>query len=418
MRLSAPARPAATTTCSAAALSLAGLLLGCARMEPPPGGPPDHAPPHLLAVTPDSGAVLPKFHGNVEFRFNEVVSEGGAANEGLGTGDLERLIILSPSARVPKVRWHRDHITVAPAEGWQPNRVYRVQLLPGITDLQRNRSDTGAVVTFTTGAPAPSTTLTGLVVDWTARRPAAQALVEALLLPDSLPYRTLADSNGKFTLGPLPKGNYVVYGIIDQNHDQRLNVREAYDSVHLQTDSTAAGELWAFVHDTLPPRIDTVAVIDSVSALVRFSQMLDPTQPFSPAAVRLRRLPDSSAAVVASLLPKAVDDSLHPPPVDTTHRDTLAPPRPTPRPIPAPTPGRAELTSRPPLFDQLVLRATTPWRPGDRFAVEIRGIRNVTGRTGDVRGLLVVPQPRPAPGDSLKKRLPFPIPPQPPRPKP
>lgn len=389
-------------------LAALGLLSGCARMEPPPGGPPDRAPPHLLTVSPDSGAVLPKFHGAVEFRFDEVISEGGVANQGLGTGDLERLVLLSPSTRVPKVRWRRDRVTVAPAEGWKPNRIYRIELLPGITDLRRNRSDTGAVLTFSTGASTPTTVLTGVVVDWTTRRPAVAALVEAVLLPDSLPYRTLADSNGKFKFGPLPSGDYIVYGILDQNRDLRRGNREAYDSIRVAAAATDAGELWAFVHDTTPVRIDTIAASDSVSALIRFSQMLDPKQSLAAAAIRLRHLPDSAVVAVASLLPQALDDSLYRRAVpDTAHRDTVVTPR--PRPSPAPVVARPELTSRPQLFDQLVVRVATPWKPGDRFAVEIPGLRNVTGTAADVRGVLIVPVPKPALGDSLKKP-PFPIP--------
>ena len=118
---------------------LAGALLAlaiaaCAKMEPPPGGPPDLLPPGLIATVPDSLAVLPDFSGDVEFLFNETVSEGGSPNMGLGTGDLEKLIILSPSERIPKVRWKRSRVTVRPAEGWRPNTVYRVQLLPGVMD--------------------------------------------------------------------------------------------------------------------------------------------------------------------------------------------------------------------------------------------------------------------------------------------
>ena len=51
-------------------------LLACARIEPPPGGPPDAEPPQLIATVPDSMAQLPDFHGDVEFRFDEVISEG------------------------------------------------------------------------------------------------------------------------------------------------------------------------------------------------------------------------------------------------------------------------------------------------------------------------------------------------------
>ena len=46
-------------------------------------------------------------------------------------------------------------LTVKPKEGWRPNRVYRVQLLPGLTDLRQNPSREGAVLTFSTGAPRP-----------------------------------------------------------------------------------------------------------------------------------------------------------------------------------------------------------------------------------------------------------------------
>ena len=57
---------------------LALAMLSCARIEPPPGGPPDAAPPQLIATRPDSLARLPDFEGDVEFRFDEIISEGGA----------------------------------------------------------------------------------------------------------------------------------------------------------------------------------------------------------------------------------------------------------------------------------------------------------------------------------------------------
>jgi hypothetical protein len=248
-------------------LAFIGLVgVSCARIEPPPGGPPDTSPPQLIATKPDSFARVPNFKGEVEFRFDEVISEGGSPNQGTGTGDLEKLVILSPTTRVPHVSWRRDRITVKPAEGWRPNRVYRVELLPGVADLRRNQSKRGAVLTFTTGAELPTTTIDGTVVDWSSSRPAPAALVEALLLKDSLPYRGVADSTGHFALGPLPSGEYLVRGVIDQNHNNIVDPREAFDSVRLAPGKTAAGELWAFVHDTTPPRIQEITVGDSLAA--------------------------------------------------------------------------------------------------------------------------------------------------------
>jgi hypothetical protein len=127
------------------------------------------------------------FRGVAEFQFDEVISEGGTPNRGEGNGGLEKLVILSPTNRVPEVSWKRSRITVRPKEGWRPNRVYRVQLLPGVTDLRNNRSTEGAVLTFSTGAPKPQLTLQGQLVDWNTARPPANGLVIATLLPDSLP---------------------------------------------------------------------------------------------------------------------------------------------------------------------------------------------------------------------------------------
>ena len=391
-------------------------LPACARMEPPPGGPPDATPPRLIATRPDSFAVLQPFRGVAEFQFDEVISEGATPNRGEGTGGLEKLVILSPSTRVPEVSWKRNRITVRPREGWQPNRVYRVELLPGVTDLRNNPSKEGVVLTFTTGAPRPTNTLQGQIVDWGTSRPAGNALVIATLLPDSLPYRGVTDSSGRFSLGPLPTGDYLVTGVLDQNRDQRQDTREAYATTRVPRGKSDAGELWAFVHDTLPPRIQTVTVDDSVSATVTFSQKLDPRQRLAPKDVRLRLLPDSVPVAVASILPAPVDDSLHgraPRSDSTAVADSIVADTATARRKPAPTPrgravaqaqAQAQLTTRPPLYDRLVLRVPRPWRPGSRLVLEIRGVRNITGVAGDAVGVVAVPEKKtaPSPSDSLR----------------
>ena len=419
-------------------LCLLASLLACARMEPPPGGPPDAEPPQVIATVPDSMAQLPGYHGDVEFRFDEVISEGSTANTGTGTGDLEKLVLLSPTARVPDVNWRRSRITVRPAEGWHADRVYRVELLPGVTDLRRNRSDEGKVVTFSTGGPPPTTTLQGTVVDWTSARPASEALVVALLLPDSLPYRALADSSGRFTLGPLPAGDYVVSGVLDQNQNHVADSREAFDSVRLARGRTDAGELWAFVHDTTPPRIRTVTVGDSLSATIELSEPTDPRVRLAPGAAIVALLPDSSRVPVVSLLPKSVDDSLHA--AAAAKPDTLRPDSLGADTVQADTtrgPGRGvgvrgrtgvqnqPLTSRPPLADRLVVRVGRPWSPGAKYAVTLRGLRNVTGVTADAEGTLVIPERQAldsaAAADSLAKPKTKakgkPTPPSPPKPR-
>jgi hypothetical protein len=349
-------------------------------------------------------ARVPGFRGSVEFRFDEVVSEGGTPSTGTGTGDLEKLIILSPTTRVPDVSWKRSRVTVRPSEGWRPDRVYRVELLPGVTDLRRNRSEESKIVTFSTGAPLPGTTLEGTVVDWSSARPAAGALVEALLLPDSLPYRTVADSSGRFSFGPLPDGDYRVSGVLDENRNHVADGREAFDSVQVPKGRSSVGELWAFVHDTTPARIRTVTVADSVGATVELSQSIDPRRRIETATVTVGLLPDSTPVPVVSVLPKPVDDSIHAAAAavpdtlradslraDSLRADTAARRLPGGRPRARPA-APQKLTSRPPLTDRLVVRVARPWTPGGKYAITIRGLRNLSGATGDAVGTLAVPE--------------------------
>lgn len=392
------------------------VLAGCARIEPPPGGPPDTAPPRLESTSPEPMAALPGFDGEVEFRFSEVISEGSVASQGTGMGDLERLVVLSPTTRVPEVRWRRNRITVRPREGWQPNTVYRVELLAGITDLRNNRStEGGTVITFTTGGTVPTDTLRGRVWDWTTGHPAVGALIEAALLPDTLIYRFVADSNGTFALSPLPSGTYLVTAALDPERDRRRTGREAFDSTRITTGRADSLELWMFPHDSTGPRLAEITSTDSLSIRLRFSQLLDPYQALDSVSVTLHALPDSTSVPTGPLLREAVFDSLY-----------RIPPRAAPDSLAPDTaaasdsigaradsglkgPGApALLPSRPTLSDRLMVRATTPLVPERSYAVVVRGIRNASGVRSDAFGVLQVdtgntPTPagqRPAPVDS------------------
>ncbi len=402
--------------------------LGCANIEPPPGGPPDQSPPFLVRTVPESLGVFPEFNGRVEFEFNEVVAEGQSPNLGLGSGTLERLIVLSPTDRVPKISWRHDRVTVKPREGWQPNRVYRVELLPGITDVARNRSDASAVVTFATGGDLPRDTLSGTVIDWVAGRPMTRGLVLATLMPDSLTYRAFTDSAGRFTIGPLPHGDYQVYGVVDRNNNTRLDRRESFDSLTIARGTSDVGSLWAIPHDTVGPRVGSIAIVDSLTVAITFNQHLDPYQRVDSSAVRVVSLPDSLPVPTLSLLPQPEHDSLYPRivPADTIQAaDSVAAPDSLPRadsaqadtlglggPVVDPGKGIAAadtalqslLDERPKLFDRLILRLSAPLVPDGRYFLTI-GIRNVNGIEGEGGGTGFVvplpPPPEPVVDDSL-----------------
>jgi hypothetical protein len=132
-----------------AGLLLTALVGACAYQGEPPGGPPRTTPPVILRTVPESGTVRPDLKGDAIVAFDEVIEEMPGTRGGTGaiTG-LAQKIVLSPVGGNVQVSWHRTAIHVAPEEGWKANRVYHLQLLPGISDLRRNIMKSGTTVVF------------------------------------------------------------------------------------------------------------------------------------------------------------------------------------------------------------------------------------------------------------------------------
>ncbi|HET9064918.1 MAG TPA: Ig-like domain-containing protein [Gemmatimonadales bacterium] len=435
-------------------LLLAAAVAGCARMGPPPGGPPDFRPPELLATIPESLAVIPDFTGWVSFEFNEVISEGGTPNFGTGRGALEQLVLISPDSGVPRVRWHRDRIEVQPRQGWRPNTVYRIEFAPGLSDLSRNTREAPLVLTFTTGAPAPTRYLTGRAVDWVGRRFIPRALIIATYADDSTVYRTMADSTGRFRFGPLPDGDVLLSASIEDGQpDRQLNrSREAWDTVRVPASADSVGEIWAFVRDTLPPRVGQggATQVDSFTIGITLTQPIDPSLRLGPDAVSILLVPDSVPLPALTALPEAVHDSIYQP-IDSMRRvqqtlrleaarqdslrraraDSLGIPvatldsiiadslarAPAPEPPPSVVAPRAPavpdtttrdepMQDRPPLSPRLLIRVNAVLELGKRYLIEIRGVRAMGGAVADtLRTQLVTKEPpKPAAPDSAAVR--------------
>ena len=421
--------------------ALAALLAcaACANMGAPPGAPPRFTPPVLLATTPDSGAVVPALSGDAVIQFDEVIDEmAGSGGSGGAPSGLAKLVLLSPVAGDVSVSWHRSAIHVKPREGWKPGRVYRLQLLPGITDLQRNVRKHGTTILFSTGPAIPTASLSGIALSWVEQRTLPQGLIRAVRKPDTLAYLAMTDSTGRFRLDDVPPGTYVIYAVSDQNSNRRLDYREAYDSATVTLDSTARATLWAFVHDTVPPRLKAPEPIDSTSFRMTFTEPLAVAGLPDTSRVRVFELPDTVPVPLAAVLLPAANDSLVArlraaadsarQAADTTKRaaapatnpapDTTRRPKPAPAPrAEAPTPGHPGagpgsagpdstviklLATRPVPTDRLVARTVTPLKPSTKYLVRVRGATNLAGASGDAVGVLVVPAPKKQPADSAK----------------
>jgi len=405
-----------------AGLLLAGVALyACASVGDPPGGPPDIAPPRIISIQPESGAVVPNFNDDITIQFDETIEEqasSGQRTEGLA--GLEQQILLSPVAGRVNVDWHRSRITVKPKEGWK-RRVYRLQILPGFFDLRRNRFDSSATVLFSRGPAIGQARIGGIALKWVEQTTLLRALIEAVPLPDTVGYLTMADSGGQFNIENLQPGRYIVYATADANNDRRRGLREAYDSVEVTLDSSTNVALYTFTHDTIPPRPRTATFVDSVTIRVDMSEALDPTRSLDSTNLRVLELPDSTPIRIARVLTQRQFDSLSSAARakadseaaakrDSVPRDTarIRPPAPTDRQTVRPSDRprvdtalvRQLLARRPVPTDKLVITVVSPLKPDTRYAVQILGATNLIGKMGD--GTVSFTVPKPTPRDSTK----------------
>jgi hypothetical protein len=282
-------------------LIAATALAACAQPGLPPGGPPDREPPQVARIVPDTNAVNVR-RNSIAFDFNEVVSERPQ-----GPRSLAEAFIVSPSFGPLEISWRRTRIEVTPHGGLRPNTTYTVELLPGITDLATNVDSAGARVVFSTGPSIARGVIGGRVFDWVAARPAPNAFVEAVLLPDSATYATTADSLGAFTIEHVPAGTYLLRALVDQNRNRLLDPRELFDSATIALADTFRRNMLAAVRDSLGPGIATVEARDSIWLRIALDRPLDTLFVPGPANIVVKHA-DSTQAEVAEVITQAEYD--------------------------------------------------------------------------------------------------------------
>jgi hypothetical protein len=332
----------------------------------------------VTATSPDSGAVGVT-SDRVIFEYDAIVQDR----------DLENLVLISPRDGAPRVRWRRNRIEVRPRDDFRPNTAYSVTLLPGATDLNNNMDRAGKTVVFSTGPTMPRLNITGRAFDWVAGRPAPGALIEAIRMPDSIPYVGVADSTGRFTVGPLDDATYLVRAMIDNNKNRAVDSSEPWDTARVVVQGgSPVLELLMAIRDTLPPRLLTATPSDSLTIVASFDRALDPAQ--SLAGIFRLQHQDSTVLRIAGVTSAAVADSAAVP------GDSARPVDPRVAALEARTAGAAqERPSRPRPATELTitLDSLTPLRTGPSYRLTATGARGLTGLSRSSDRVFTLPRP-------------------------
>ncbi len=257
----------------ALAALIAGWAGACANQGAPPGGPEDKRPPVVVRTEPDTFATLTDLGSRVRFYFDERISES------VSNGSLDDAVTVSPLTGEVRVHHDSRSLSVEVRGGFRPGLVYRVTLLPVVSDLFGNQMRDPFELVFSTGGTASPTALAGQVWDRITGRGVDGAVVHAVG-DDSLVYVATSDAQGIYAFRYLPSGTFALTGFEDGDRNGEVGDREAQGEVvaSVAPMDTALVDIPILTPDTTPAAALRASALDSVTVVVEFDDYLDPGQ--------------------------------------------------------------------------------------------------------------------------------------------
>jgi len=195
------------------------LLVACASIGSPEGGPRDYTPPQVVKSSPQPGAL--NFKGQkVEINFDEIIN----------LKDQQKKVIISPSPKTqPLIRTVGKKVTVEFREPLEENTTYVIDFSNAIEDNNESNQLDGYAFAFSTGDVIDTLAVSGIVLRANDLEPMQHVLVGLHSNLDdtaftNVPLERVSRTNdrGKFTIRNLKPGTYHVFALNDMDGDYRM----------------------------------------------------------------------------------------------------------------------------------------------------------------------------------------------------
>ena len=249
------------------------MVSSCAQQGAPPGGPEDLRPPIVIHTVPDTFEIVQTLDGSIRFEFDERISER------VVSGTLDDAVIISPRTGEVLVSHGSRSLTVGLEGGFRSDIVYRVTLLPVVSDLFGNQMRDPFELIFSTGAETVPTTVAGITWDRVTGLGVDDYQVWATPLDDdSIVHVAVTDNQGVYAFRYIPGASYKITAFDDQNADAVVGTMEMQGSAGLSIEDgdTVFLNFPVLAPDTTPATLVTASVLDSVTLLLEFDDYLDP----------------------------------------------------------------------------------------------------------------------------------------------
>ncbi len=218
------------------------LVMGCAQVSSPAGGPLDEIAPQVLEMTPPNGSSDLQLE-SLTLRFDEYVVSRNAVSQ---------MLISPPITGTPQFKTKGKEVHVLFESDWfEAETTYVLNFGDALVDLHESNPAEALFFAFSTGSELDTLTLNGQVVDQLSG--GGVGGLRTLFFKDSTPWDSIwggerpvavaiTDEEGFFQGSFLAAGLYKALAVDDVNRDYRWNPGE---SLAFSNVSVAAGERWA-----------------------------------------------------------------------------------------------------------------------------------------------------------------------------
>lgn len=205
------------------AFIIISLLLSCAKIVSPSGGPVDNAPPEILSVNPENNLT--------NFNYNSITIE---FDEFFTIKDPAKTIFINPLInREIEHKIKGKSIIVYIPDSLDDNYTYNLNLYNAIADFNEGNIIENFKYTFSKNNFIDSLEIKGVVYDAFKNEPIENINVylfklgsDSLLLKNQFSWLTTTDKAGVFKFNNIPKGKYNLYYLLDKDFNHIYNSLE------------------------------------------------------------------------------------------------------------------------------------------------------------------------------------------------
>lgn len=227
------------------------LMVRCANVVAPTGGPKDVTPPEVRKAVPENGTV--GFNGKrIELTFDEYVTLNNANQE---------VLFSPPIATKPDVKLSGKTVIIKLKESLKPDATYTIRFGNAVKDLHEGNVFKDYVYTFSTGDHLDTLSMSGKVINADDEKSVDGIFVMLYAESDSVfdqptsrvpDFITKTDKEGLFRFDGLPDQHFLIFALSDVNSNliyDMPNEKVAFlDTLVAPSDSVSI-KLQAFIEE-------------------------------------------------------------------------------------------------------------------------------------------------------------------------